>query len=168
MFKRKNDEADRQIAGFIKRTGVRALKPDVMLKIVGPARPTMDEFVWSWVCWRRYGIPFRQLVQQMKKGNLEAKNKVYRLTQDYWKWRFGKLDLTRAKPKRDQDHHGLFELGLSLGLNRLTENELADCFDAVCPCEKLHSPEALKKTRNRIREALGLRNKNRPRSPRKT
>jgi hypothetical protein len=46
------------------------------------------------------------------------------------------------------------ELGLNLGLDSLTDEELADCFDEMCPCGKDHDADALKKQRTRVRKQL--------------
>jgi hypothetical protein len=45
--------------------------------------------------------------------------------------------------------------GLDFGLDILTANELADCFDALCTCgAKQHDPENLRKLRTRILQSL--------------
>jgi cytochrome b involved in lipid metabolism len=48
------------------------------------------------------------------------------------------------------------ELGLNLGLNVLTDEELADCFDEFCACGKAHDADALKKQRAHARKQLQL------------
>jgi hypothetical protein len=48
----------------------------------------------------------------------------------------------------------LLELGLHLGLKLLSAEELADCFDEVCPCGKTHNADALKKQRARVLKDL--------------
>jgi hypothetical protein len=54
----------------------------------------------------------------------------------------------------DPDHLTLFEIGFDLGLNELSSEELADCFDAVCPCGRSHDADSLKKQRGRLRVAI--------------
>jgi hypothetical protein len=46
----------------------------------------------------------------------------------------------------------MFRFGLHMGLDKMSSNELADCFNALCLCrEKEHSPDYLKKLRTTIR-----------------
>jgi hypothetical protein len=56
--------------------------------------------------------------------------------------------------KGNSDHCEILELGLNLGLNALTAEELADCFEEVCPCGEPHDADALKKLRARVCKRL--------------
>jgi hypothetical protein len=56
--------------------------------------------------------------------------------------------------KANSIHSDLLELGLHLGLSELSAEELADCFEAVCPCGKEHTADALKKQRGRVQEDI--------------
>ncbi len=58
--------------------------------------------------------------------------------------------------KHDLDHGALIEIGLPLGLDKLTAEELADCFDKVCFCGQEHSADALKKQRKRLIKAIDV------------
>ncbi len=39
------------------------------------------------------------------------------------------------------------------GLQKLTADAMAECLDEICPCDKKHSPEYLKKIRIAIKKA---------------
>jgi len=56
--------------------------------------------------------------------------------------------------KVDEIHSELIEIGLNLGLGKLTAEELADCFRCLCPCGKAHDADALKKQRRRVEKQL--------------
>ena len=115
---------------------------------------SLGHFMLAWLCWHRTGIPLPQLVKQDEEGNWEASKKLHRVIGDYQKWRYGKLQPDDMRFKSNRDHNTIIMAGLDLGLTKLTENELADFFDALCPCGKEHSPENLKKARARVLELL--------------
>jgi hypothetical protein len=106
----------------------------------------------EWLCWRRFGLPLTVLIAQEKAGNLDAHKKVLRVQDEFWRLVHGKGSVTPFKG--NPDHSDIIELGLNLGLNKLTEDELADCLDAICPCGKSHDADALKKQRARVRKQL--------------
>ena len=58
------------------------------------------------------------------------------------------------KLKEHPQHAEMFLVGLELGLERLTAEELADCFDEPCDCGDLHDADALKKQRARLQRAI--------------
>ena len=68
--------------------------------------------------------------------------------------RAGKPHRRQSGSKFDLNHHSLMTSGLDLGLEKLTAGELADCFDELCSCGKEHSPENLRKLRDRMIKAL--------------
>ena len=109
------------------------------------------EGVLQWLHWNRFHIPLWQ-DGIMAKFDPKASKRITQTIADY--------DERRSNPdwkpkfKIDLDHSTIFELGLTFGLERLTEEELADCFDAVCPCGRAHSPDALRKQRDRLIEDL--------------
>jgi hypothetical protein len=63
---------------------------------------------------------------------------------------FDHVDPNRLKSETDIDHFDLMMAGLDLGLAAFAPEELADCFDALCPCGKVHDPENLSELRKRI------------------
>jgi len=102
--------------------------------------------------WDRYREPLWIACQKMEAGDMEAYSRIVRVGEDYQRLRFNKIGI---KPtKGDPEHSFLLLGGLDLGLNELSAEELADCFDALCCCGRIHDPDALKKQRLRIRHAL--------------
>jgi hypothetical protein len=108
--------------------------------------------ILEWLCWRRYGQSLTTLVAEEKAENLEAHNKVSRLRDDLWHLMHGQGSIEPFKG--NSRHSEIMELGLNLGLDALTDEELADCFDEFCKCGKDHDPDALKKQRARVRKQL--------------
>ena len=101
--------------------------------------------------WRRHQEPLHQALARAQADDLDALGRVNRTNSDYLAWR----RLQPVKPfKIDPNHWTLFEIGFDLGLNKLSSEELADCFDAVCPCGRIHDADALKKQRARFRTAI--------------
>lgn len=86
--------------------------------------------------WRRFNEPLWIALQKSESGDLEALHRVNRVVEDYERLRFGKGPIKAAKG--DPDHAALLEFGLDLGLSILGPEKLADCFDAICPCGKVH------------------------------
>lgn len=101
----------------------------------------------SWLHWNRFRIPLWQDAIKAR-FNVEASKRITHTISDY--------DDRRSNPhwqpkfRIDLDHSAIFELGLTLGLERLTEEELANCFDSVCPCGRTHSADAIRKQRDRL------------------
>ena len=52
--------------------------------------------------------------------------------------------------KVDPTHADVFFCGIGLGLEKLTEEELAEFFDEYCWCGNLHDGKALKKQKKRL------------------
>jgi hypothetical protein len=102
--------------------------------------------------WRRHLRPRHQDREAARADDLDAFNRMNRTHQDYVRWRRGQ----KVKDFRiDATHWTLLESGFDLGLENLTSEELADCFDAVCPCNNHpHDADALKKQRNRLRKLV--------------
>jgi hypothetical protein len=99
----------------------------------------------QWLCWRRTGQSLPVLLAEEKAGSREAHDKVQRVRDDFF------LAVNAREPlepfKGNSDHCELLELGLNLGLNTLSAENLADCFDEICPCGKSHDADALKHLR---------------------
>lgn len=105
----------------------------------------------EWLAWKRCRQPFWQIAQEDAAGNREASKKIERIIAEGNKLRYGEK---LPGFKYDLDHAGLLEMGLPLGLDKLTSEELADCFEEVCACGKHHSADNLKKQRKRLLEAI--------------
>jgi hypothetical protein len=108
---------------------------------------TEDEEFFAWLCWRRFRKPLWKLVQEEWDGSVKAAKNLVRLREDWQQLGRGQ----KLKPfKGHLDHHQILEVGLSLGLEKLTAEELADCFDRICPCGETHDADAMKKQRARV------------------
>jgi len=88
------------------------------------------------------------LLAEEKAGSLEAHDKVQRVRNDFWRAMHARQSVEPFK--RNPNHCDLLELGLNLGLKALTAEELADCFDEMCPCGEAHDADVLKKLRARV------------------
>lgn len=105
----------------------------------------------GWLAWKRFRRPLWQLIQEDAAGNRKASKMVERIFIEGNKLRYGEK---LPGFKHDLDHTGLLEMGLPLGLDKLTAEELADCFDEVCSCGQEHTGDALKKQRKRLIKAI--------------
>ena len=111
--------------------------------IITLACTTEDEALFAWLCWRRFRKPLWKLLQEERDGSLKAAKNLVRLREDWQQLVRGQ----KLKPfKGHLDHHQILEVGLSLGLEKLTAEELADCFEKICPCGETHDGDAMKKT----------------------
>jgi hypothetical protein len=117
-----------------------------------PSQRETDQAFLEHLYWKRFNEPLWIALQKEATGDLVALRRIQRVEEDYERIRFGKGPIKAAKG--DPDHAMLFEIGLDLGLSVLTSEELADCFDAVCPCGKIHDADALKKQRSRKQKSI--------------
>ena len=117
-----------------------------------PSQSDMNQRFLELLYWKRFGEPLWIALQKAEGGDLKAFGRVYRVAEDFERLRFGKGPIKTAKG--DPDHGALLELGLDLGLSIMGPEELADCFDIVCPCGKVHDADALKKQRSRKQKAI--------------
>jgi hypothetical protein len=110
-------------------------------------RRSMSKELLEWLCWNRYRRPLWQITLEDAAGDREASKKIERIIADGNRLRYGE-GVTGFKSHLD--HSALMRMGLPLGLDKLTAEELADCFEAVCPCGIEHTADALKKHRRRL------------------
>lgn len=116
-----------------------------------PSDREMDQGFVEFLHWRRFDEPLWIDLRKENAGDMSALKRILRTTEDHERIRFRK----GIKPAQgDPEHALLFEVGLDLGLSALTAEELADCFEAICPCGKEHDADALKKQRFRKQKAL--------------
>ena len=121
----------------------------------GFKHPSDEQFMLSWLSWFKYGKTWRQLQNERNAGSWAASQKILAVLEDHEKWKFGRLDPNDMRFKIDRPHFVLMALGLDFGLDKLTANELADCFDALCTCgDPSHDPENVRKLRTRILQSL--------------
>jgi hypothetical protein len=107
----------------------------------------------EWLHFERHRVPFKHDLREMKNGNWDASLRVQRT--------FGDAEKLRCKRgpilpfKGNLEHSNIFESFWGLGIERLTEEELADFFDKYCPCGlEAHDPNALTKHRRRFEKGL--------------
>lgn len=117
-----------------------------------PSQRDMDQGFLELLYWKRFNEPLWIGLQKSESGDLKALRRINRVGEDYERLRFGKGPIKAAKG--DPDHAALIEFGLDLGLSTLGPEELADCFDDICPCGKVHDADALKKQRSRKQKAI--------------
>jgi len=121
-----------------------------------PAGSTIStgDYMFRAMCWYKYGKTIKELLEQSNAGSPKASTQLLNLMRDYDRWRFGKPHRRQSGSKFDLNHHSLMTSGLDWGMDRLTADELADCFDELCSCGKEHAAENLRKLRDRIIKAL--------------
>jgi hypothetical protein len=117
----------------------------------GPSGEEKSAHVLDWYFFKRFRIPLRLALERESQGDLKAHKQIVRAKDEFWQLGHG----LRVTPfKTDETHSDLIELGLNLGLRGLTAEELADCFNSLCPCGKEHDADALKKQRRRVQKQL--------------
>jgi hypothetical protein len=101
----------------------------------------------------KYGITFRELIHEIDIGKKPAAHRrLMAVHRDFWQVQQGH-GYQALKLKFSMDHFDLITQGFDFGLQKLTAEELAECLDEICPCDKKHSPEYLKKLRSAIKKA---------------
>jgi len=117
-----------------------------------PSQRDKDQDFLENLYWKHYKEPLWIALQKVQQGDVNAYRRVMRIGEYYQRRRFSQGAMKPAKG--DADHSDLLEMGLDMGLGKLSPEELADFFDAFCPCGKIHDADALKKQRLRTRKAL--------------
>jgi len=120
----------------------------------GYKRPSSAEksaHVLDWYFFKRFRIPLSLALEREGRGDLKAHKQILRAQDEFWQLGQG----FKVVPfKVDETHSDLIEIGLNLGLASLTAEELAECFNSLCPCGKEHDADALKKQRRRVQKQL--------------
>lgn len=105
----------------------------------------------EWLCWRRAQQPLAVLLAEEGEGSHVAHDTVQRVRDDFWRAVHGES----VEPfKTNAYHWELLEIGLDLRLTELSAEELAACFDELCPCGETHDASALRKLRLRVSKQL--------------
>jgi hypothetical protein len=113
-----------------------------------PSPQEKVERVFDWFFFKRHRTPRWLAIEREKAGDRDAHNQLVRARDEFWLLINGHGPVPPFKV--DLIHSDLLELGLHHGLTKLTPEELADCFEEVCMCGKVHSADALKKQRGRV------------------
>jgi hypothetical protein len=129
--------------------------PWQQVMVTGYLPPSPEEKlqqVLDWFFFKRNRTPRWLAQEKEKEGDLRAHKQLVRANDEFWRLIKGHGPVTPFKV--DQAHTDLLELGLHLGLKVLSAEELADCFDEVCACGRIHDGDALKKQRSRVLKDL--------------
>lgn len=115
----------------------------------GPLTPQKEEIgMLEWLHSERHGEALITTRAKADAGDLESLHKLQRTEEDAFRIKHGKA---LKKFQGDPIHRDIFQFGIGLGLENLSSEELADCFDEVCPCgAEGHNADALKKQRSRF------------------
>lgn len=107
----------------------------------------------DWIHFERHRVPLSADIQRRREKDWDSTHRLLRTVSDMEQLRCGKPIMPF---KGNLEHWNMFEVLWGLGLEKLNPEELADFFDAFCPCtEEGHDPDALKKLRRRFKRAIG-------------
>jgi hypothetical protein len=99
---------------------------------------------------QRYGRPLHQIHSEDSVGVKDSSGMMMRIIEDGHKLRYGDVV---TPPKGKMDHRIILDMGLGRGLEKLTNEELAEFFDEFCPtCEKEHDSDSMGRQRKAIEE----------------
>jgi hypothetical protein len=112
-------------------------------------------FMIHWLAWNKWGKTLEQLIDEDRRGVEKSSRQLLSVQQEFQRWRYGKQDAEDVQTKFDREHWTLIMWGLDMGVQKLTQEELADFANDVCLCgSKQHLPENLRKLRTRILKFL--------------
>lgn len=101
----------------------------------------------------RHGESLQASATKNAQGDSKSLDRLYRTEKDFRILAFGK---GKIQPfPEDVVHRQLLQSVISYERERLTAEELAQCFDKYCACEKEnHEPDTLRKMRGRFEREL--------------
>ncbi len=112
-----------------------------------------SEGIREYLHFRRHGQSLRATRMKDAQGNLDAWDKIARTERDLRILTFGKGPI--ALFQDDAVHRQLLQLVICYEKERLTAEELVQCFDEFCKCGKEnHDADALRKMRDRFEAEL--------------
>lgn len=109
-----------------------------------------SQLLFQWLHWERHHESAETAEEADRHGDIGAWDRLARTARD---WRMIVHKKGAIKPFQGGAYHqDIFQCGLSFasGMEKLTGEELAECFDNVCPCEKVHDARALQKQLARL------------------
>jgi hypothetical protein len=117
-------------------------------------RPLPDsERIREYIHFHRHGESLRATETMDAQGDLDAWDKISRTERDFRILAFGKGPI--APFQEDVVHRQLLQLVISYERERLTADEVAQCFDKYCACGRPnHDEDALRKMRDRYEAEL--------------
>lgn len=108
--------------------------------------------ILEYLHFHRHGESLRVTQSKDANGDLDAYDKIARTGKDARILSFGKGPI---KPfQEDPVHRQLMQLVICYQRERLTAEELAQCFDEYCACGNDHDADALRKMRQRFEAEL--------------
>lgn len=113
-----------------------------------------EPVVFRWFCWVKYQTSPEELLSKERSDNIRAYERLAAVQKQFFKWKHGLLSANDWKFKTDEVHTTLLAIGIFYGLASLSQDELTDCFDDVCPCGKEHTVDNLARNLRRVREKL--------------
>lgn len=126
--------------------------PEQEGSVVYPQNPESSA-IFRQMVFLKYGITFGDLIYQIDiEKSANAHRKLMAVHRDFWRLKSG-IRFENLKLKFSYKHFKIMVDGVDFGLDSLTQDDLADCLDKICPCGQKHSPEYLKKLRTRIKQA---------------
>jgi hypothetical protein len=148
--------AVRQAGEERRRSGVVTPIASTILGSTDPSHALADaSFMTHWLAWNKWGKTLEQLVAEDRRGVEKSSRQLLSVQQEFQRWRYGKQDAEDVQTKFDREHWTLIMWALDMGVEKLTQEELADFANDMCLCgSKQHSPENLRKLRTRILKFL--------------
>jgi len=115
---------------------------------------TDSEGIREYLHFHRHGESLRVTESKDAQGDIKAWDKIARTEKDFRILAFKKGPITPFQ--EDVVHRQLLQLVICFESERLTAEELVQCFDKFCACGKEnHDADALRKMRDRFEAELG-------------
>jgi hypothetical protein len=123
---------------------------------VGYAQSIESGSVFRMLVFLKFGLTYRNLITSIDLDHsVEAHTKFQQVHQDMIRFESDGFNFDGLKLRFHYHHFTLMVQGFDLGILSLNEEELAKCFDAICPCNnKKHSAPYLKRQRREFRKAV--------------
>jgi len=130
---------------------------DVLTTLVGlrgaVEESTTHEIMLRFFALVRYDMTVEELRARRAAGNFKAHKQLQRIYSDLDDWDFG-IPLGEFRFKTKEQHLGLIALVLDYEREKLTPEEMEDCFNLYCPCEKSHDADALRHLRRKFEQLI--------------
>ena len=150
-FEKRSEEIHRKYSGNIPPES-NTFATQIMFSSAALESESDQLGVSEWIHFERHRSPLKVDVEKRSAKDYEASRRILRTAGDLEALRCNRK--TQAFKGREIEHRSMFETLWGFGLENLTPEELALFFDEYCPCDKVHDPDALKKSRNRFRSVL--------------
>jgi hypothetical protein len=114
---------------------------------------SIPQGIFDWLHFQRHGESNQATTMRDAQGDIEAWDKLSRTERDLRIVAFGKGPIDGFKC--DLIHRQLLELAIAFENERLTADELAECFNTYCACGKEeHGADTVRKLRARLETEL--------------